>query len=129
MNLVNILTNNLKEKINHTSDNGLFFNKHYIAERFANLFGVKDKETFFNAFDLVAYGQGNEIVKMNSLQSSSLLSLLVFHSLFKNNDENSIKIENTNYNMSLFEIKNQVINLPSCIDVVLWSKEKKNCFF
>ena len=31
--------------------------------------------------------------------------------------------------MSLFEIKNQVINLPSCIDVVLWSKESKKLLF
>lgn len=128
-NIINILSWNLKEKINHVADNGLFFNKNYIADRFSNLFGIKDKEVFYNAFELVAYGQGNEIVKINSLQSSSLLSLLVFYSLFRNNHENSINIGGVQYNFSLFENKNKVINLPSCIDVVLWSRESRKLLF
>lgn len=126
--VLSVLTKNLESKIHHKAEKGMFFPKDYISEKYINLFGITDRRSFVQAFDIVAYGQGSEIAKINSLQSSSLLSLLVFHPLF-NGSACPIVIDGTKYNRCFFEIKNNVIRLPSCIDVVLWSEEEKKLLF
>lgn len=120
----------LENLLHHHSPEGKFFSIDYIASSYRNLFGIIDSKNFDAAFEIVAYGQGNEIIKMNSLQSSSLLSLLFFYPLFGSSDK-GIQIDNITYNKCFFEIKNKVItnNRPSCIDIVLWSEKSKKLLY
>lgn len=110
------------------SPKGFFFSSNYIAEKYRELFEIGENTNFDKAFNIVAFGQGNEIVKMNSLQSSSLLSLLFFYPLFENS-KNKLFIDNVVYNRCFFEIKNNVVKFPSCVDVVLCSEENKKLLF
>lgn len=123
-----ILQERLTNELNHLSPEGRFFSTDYISRLYRDLFGIGEDHRFDQAFDIVAFGQGNEIVKMNSLQSSSLLSLLFFYPLFKNSS-NCLIIDGVSYNECFFEIKNKVIRFPSCIDVVLWSEKEKKLLF
>ncbi len=114
-----------------TFNSKFFFNPDSYAERFANLFDIpKDKrKRFYDAFRIVTEGQGNELGKINSLKSSSLLSLLTFYPLFDNEDQNKgIIINDKKYYKCFFEVRNRVIKLPSCIDVVLVSKDGELLF-
>ena len=67
-------------------------------------------------YDTVANGEGNEEEKIDTIYSSSLQSLLVFHNVSKDNE---IIIGNEKFNKVLFEYKNKVIGYPSSVDVVL----------
>lgn len=93
---------------------------------FQEKFGLNsytDKE----AFQIISEGQGSEKDKITSILSSSLLSVHTFHKLFKNEKPEEYYIEIQlpgesqvrKYSECLFEIRNEVINLPSCIDVIL----------
>ena len=126
--LIKILQDRLRKDLNHPSPEGRFFSSDYISRNYRNLFGIGEDERFDKAFDIVAFGQGTEILKMNSLQSSSLLSLLFFYPLYGESNKVLI-IENTPYNKCFFEIKNRVIKFPSCIDIVLWSEKKKKLLY
>lgn len=103
----------------------LFFNENYISSLFSERFDVgADYEQFEQAFRIVTNGVGNEIAKINSVISSSLLSLLVFYKLFNNiSDEISLHLtlneRNYIFTQTLFEVRNKVIGYPSCVDVVL----------
>ena len=67
-------------------------------------------------FDTVASGEGNEKEKIDSVYSSSLQSLLAFHSVSENNP---IHINGEKFTDVIFEYKNKVIGYPSSVDVVL----------
>lgn len=67
-------------------------------------------------YDVVANGEGNEGEKIDTIYSSSLQSLLVFHKVEKGNE---IVIGDESFNKVIFEYKNKVIGYPSSIDVVL----------
>ena len=67
-------------------------------------------------YDAVANGEGNEQEKIDSVYSSSLQSLLVFHGV---SGKNPIIIGSDTFTKVLFEYKNKVIGYPSSIDVVL----------
>lgn len=103
----------------------LLFNENYISSLFSERFDVgADYEQFEQAFRIVTNGVGNEIAKINSVISSSLLSLLVLYKLFNNKSDNislHLKLNNQDYifTQALFEVRNKVIGYPSCVDVVL----------
>lgn len=68
-------------------------------------------------------GVGYELSKVNSLDSSSLLGLLTFHPYFGykfGDSSKKLSIEGRGeYDSCLFEVRNRVINLPSCVDILL----------
>lgn len=103
----------------------LLFNENYISSLFSERFDIgADYEQFEQAFRIVTNGVGNEIAKINSVISSSLLSLLVFYKLFNNkSDEISLHLTLNNrdyiFTQTLFEVRNKVVGYPSCVDVVL----------
>lgn len=103
----------------------LLFNENYISSLFSERFDIgADYEQFEQAFRIVTNGVGNEIDKINSVISSSLLSLLVFYKLFNNkSDEISLHLTLNNrdyiFTQTLFEVRNKVVGYPSCVDVVL----------
>ena len=110
----------------------LFFEENRDAHLFANLFSIPEEDcpSFYEAFKIVTQGQGEELRKINSLISSSLLSLLAFYPLFNNTDKNKNIIINGNlYYKCFFEVKNRVVRRPSCIDVVLVSVDEKKMLF
>lgn len=110
----------------------LFFPENMLSEKYRNLFGIEDV-AFDEAFRVVTRGVGNELTKINSLTSSSLLSLLVFYPLFNNNTKDSLTLSvNGNlisFTNCFFEVRNKVIRLPSCVDVVLQSEDKQTLLF
>lgn len=130
----------LAEKIgsNATSSTGsrLFFSENTLAEKYRNLFSI-ECDSFVEAFRIVTGGVGNEIAKINSLTSSSLLSLLVFYPLFNNSAGESMNISVNHLNdgqpiafdKCFFEVRNKVVRRPSCMDVVLQSADKKTLLF
>lgn len=67
-------------------------------------------------YDTVANGEGNEEEKIDTVYSSSLQSLLVFHNV---NENNKIIIGDEKFDKVIFEYKNKVIGYPSSVDVVL----------
>lgn len=114
----------------------LFFDENRFADEYAKIYGIEEdnlKEKFREAFKIVTGGQGEEISKINSVISSSLLSLIIFFPIFNNTKEEGIAItiegEETEFNRCFFEVKNKVIHFPSCIDVVLVSKDSKKMLF
>lgn len=138
MTIAEKLCQNLGLKNLNKSKSGalLFFHKNYSAEKFRDLFDITyEKEAFDEAFQIVTNGKGNELTKINSVISSSLLSLLCFYPLFKNprNKVISFNFEENepplHFNKTFFEIRNKVINGPSCIDVVLQSEDKSKLLF
>lgn len=106
----------------------MFFNPNTLADEYADIFEMYNDDRWKEAFKIVTEGQGGELVKINSLISSSLLSLLVFYKLFKcNGGDIALEIQLPDHNEKikfdgcLFEVRNEVIKSPSCIDVVLYS--------
>lgn len=126
----------LSQKIgtNEKSSSGrrLFFPENMLSEKYRQLFGIGDV-SFDSAFSVVTGGVGNELCKINSITSSSLLSLLVFYPLFNGNakDPLTLSINGTmiTFTKCFFEVRNKVIKLPSCMDVVLQSEDKKKLLF
>lgn len=120
-----LVTNSGFKRFESKSRSLLLFNENYISSLFSERFDVgADYEQFEQAFRIVTNGVGNEMAKINSVISSSLLSLLVFYKLFNNeSDEISLhlKLNNRDYifTQALFEVRNKVIGYPSCVDVVL----------
>lgn len=107
-----------------------FFNENVLARQYSEAFGIKPNAKWDEAFKIVTNGQGDEIHKINSLISSSLLSLLAFHGLFLNeNKEIFITLpgfdKTVHFDKCLFEVRNRVVRFPSCVDVMLYSSEQK----
>lgn len=107
----------------------LFFNDNYISTIFAERFKIEyNRGAFESAFSIVTNGVGNEASKINSLTSSSLLSLLFFYPLFGNENQDlyiEISINGIKYRFveAFYEVRNKVVGYPSCIDVVLKSTD------
>ena len=110
----------------------LFFDKEPTPKYFIDHFSIPQncQENFKKAFEIVTNGQGEEKNKINSIESSSLLSLMTFYPLFNNEDKSvSITIDGVPYYRCFFEVRNRVINFPSCVDVVLVSTDDKKMLF
>lgn len=111
------------------SGSELLFENDAFTALFRERFGIaaENKETFNAAFRSVTEGEGNEITKINSVNSSALLPLLVFYKLYFPKDGQRISITikgNTiDFTKAYFEIKNNVIGRPSCVDVALVSED------
>lgn len=108
----------------------LFFNENYVWTLYAEKFDIPqcEREQFENAFLIVTNGVGNESVKINSVTSSSLLSLLAFYRLFGNeSSKRALKIDlngkTHTFTKAFFETRNKVVGYPSCMDVVLQDTE------
>lgn len=104
----------------------LFFNENYVSSLYAEKFDIPqcEREQFEKAFLIVTSGVGNEAAKVNSVTSSSLLSLLAFYRLFGDNHKGvslDICLNGTTYTFKtvFFETRNKVIGYPSCMDIVL----------
>lgn len=114
----------------------LFFSNEDYAQAYGDLFGIQEiqeQNRFASAFKIVTGGVGSEDTKINSLVSSSLLSLLTFFPLFdyKSGKPNvKIKIDmigqfdsyRFQFDSCRFEVRNKVVTIPSCIDVLI-----RNC--
>ena len=126
----------LKEINKSKSGSLLIFSKNYTAEKFEDFFGIKRNINFEEAFNVVTSGPGKEIKKINSVHSSSLLSLLFFYPLY-NNDSKDVfiqfhdneELKDIRFTKCLFEVRNRVICKPSCIDVVLISEDEKTLLY
>lgn len=134
--LADELRTGLKKSYSSKEGKPLFFDEKYYetlyAREFADLFSIpeNDREVFYEAFKIATQGQGDEISKVNSLISSSLLSLLTFYPLFNNADKaKCLTINGERYYRCFFEVKNRVINLPSCVDVALISTDEKKILY
>lgn len=77
---------------------------------------------FAEKFAQAISGDGNELLKMNAVKSSSLCSLLFFYNV-NNDKEHSLTIYGKTYTKSYFEYKNKVYKNPSNMDVVLTNDE------
>lgn len=98
-------------------------------EGFIKLFSLNPNDVVYR---IATEGIGNEKDKVNSVLSSALLSLLVFNPLFgypneKGSKSISIRLPGEEklreFDNCFFEVRNTVIGFPSCVDVVLTSKE------
>lgn len=113
-----------------------FFDVNILVRQYSDAFGIQPDDNWFEAFKIVTEGQGDEIQKINSLISSSLLSLLTFHKLFLNTNNDiyiSIKLpdidEVVRFEKCFFEVRNRVVRFPSCVDIVLYSSENNVMLF
>lgn len=86
------------------------------------------RETFEDKFDQAISGDGQEIARILTLHSSSLLSLMNFWQV---SESNPLFHEGVEYTKVYFERKNNVIpgRKPSNIDIVLVSRDGKTILF
>lgn len=77
-------------------------------------------------YESVAFGQGHEIDKIETIYSSSLQSLLIFSQV---SEHNKITVGKDTYDEVHFEYKNKAFGYPSCIDVVLINRKEKKILF
>lgn len=129
-----VLAANLKSPDFTPYNDRFFFDENLLAREYAKIFGIEPDEKWFEAFRIATEGQGDEIRKINSLISSSLLSLLAFHKLYRN--ESDLRLElalpgkgTVRFDKCLFEARNKVVRRPSCVDVVLYSSESNVLLF
>ena len=112
-----------------------FFKEKPTADDFKRLFDLS--QDIEESFRIVTDGQGEEAKNINSLRSSALLSLLCLNKLFafpclrNNNRSLTVNIDGVDifFSECLFEVRNQVIGFPSCVDVVLRSEDQKILLF
>lgn len=138
---MNSIETNISRELAQNSPFGLyndhqFFDETILARQYAAMFGIVPDDSWLKAFKIVTEGQGDELHKINSLISSSLLSLLMFHKLFLNKDKDtyiSINLpdidEAIRFDKCFFEVRNRVIRLPSCVDIALYSSENNVMLF
>lgn len=95
-----------------------------------NIFGMRRDKRLENLFTSATSGDGNELSRILTLHSSSLLAFLCFSHI---NRDCPIKICGTEYVEVMFEIKNDVIDSslgkPSNIDVVLLNEDRSEILF
>ena len=111
--------------------------EHSTSNLFAERFGIKendDLEKFHQAFRVCTEGQGNELKSINNVVSSALLPLLTFFRLFGKNSGFSLKLklvdsEPIEFDRCFFEVRNDVLRLPSCVDVALYSSKDNVLLF
>lgn len=108
--------------INKHSDNSFCLKdenvyKSGIPDILIERFGIKDKVVFLQKYHEAIAGDGQEWKRITTLHSSSLLALLCFYSVSK---ENPIEINGYTFTESYFEVKTQVYeDSESNMDVVL----------
>lgn len=134
--LVEHFRNSLKfPKVSSKSGADLLFDSDLCTALFRERFGVssENKEAFNAAFHAVTEGAGNEISKINSVVSSALITLLVFYKLYRPKEGQSLTLEVGGETMSFtrvfFEVRNNVIGHPSCVDVALVSRDGTTILF
>ena len=91
----------------------------FLCDRFIE---EENREYFVKQFQQAISGDGNELLKMDAVKSSSLCSLLFFYNLNKSK-EHQLEINGVKYTKSFFEYKNKVYRNPSNMDVVLTNDE------
>lgn len=97
-----------------------------IADTIMNIFCIENKSQFLSKYAQAISGDGKEDCKISNLRSSSLLSLLFFYNVTKENPLIlQLNDEICTFEYSLFEFKNKVIRKPSNMDVVLLGKSGK----
>ncbi len=123
------------EPVRSKSGSELLFGSDSFAALFIERFGItaENKEAFNAAFRDVTEGGGNEITKINSVNSSALLQLLVFYKLYSRKVGQhlsmTIKGETIYFDKAFFEVRNNVIGRPSCVDVALVSNDGGTILF
>lgn len=108
-----------------------------ISNLFAEKFNIKDAidlDKFHQAFRICTEGQGNELKSINNVVSSALLPLLTFFRLFGENSGFKLNLKHPDlgtieFDQCFFEVRNEVIKFPSCVDIALYSSEKKVMLF
>lgn len=131
------LAKNLGEYIEDSnSDALLIIPENSISDLYAKRFCIESEEDlkkFHEAFRICTEGQGNELKSINNIISSALLPLLTFFRLFGENSGFSLNLKingvNIEFDRCFFEVRNKVINFPSCIDVALYSSKNKVMLF
>ena len=104
-----------------------------IAETLYNIFkpGISEAE-WSKKFMMAISGDGQELRRITTLHSSSLLALLFFCSV---NKTNPIEIGETTFDKVYFEVKNKVFknanpkDKPSNVDIMLVSNDNKTILF
>lgn len=91
---------------------------------FCTNFKITNKELFATKFRMACSGSGNEIDKITTMHSSSLLALLSFFNVTEKNKLTIPGLDGYLFEKSFFEFKNKVIKSPSNVDVVLLGKNK-----
>ena len=108
--------------INKLSDNSFCLKKENVYKKeipdiLIERFGIKDKDVFLQKYHEAIAGDGQEWKRITTLHSSSLLALLCFYSVSK---QNPIVINGYTFTESYFEVKTQVYeDSESNMDVVL----------
>ena len=95
------------------------------SEFLNNVFGISC-EDWEDKYQQVVSGAGKEGTKIKTLHSSSLLVLLCFSNV---SHSNCLKIGGKIYNKVRFEVKNNVFDNPSNIDIVLQNDETGDLLF
>lgn len=95
-----------------------------MIDMFCTNFKITNKELFATKFLMACSGSGNEIDKITTMHSSSLLALLSFFSVTEKNKLTIPGLDGYVFEKSFFEFKNKVISYPSNVDVVLLGKNK-----
>ncbi|MBD5366598.1 MAG: hypothetical protein HDR82_06265 [Bacteroides sp.] len=95
----------------------------------SNIFGLDVTKELERLFKSATNGDGDERSKILTLHSSSLLAFLCFCNV----REHSIKIDDTEYNEIMFEVKNDVIaaslGKPSNIDILLLGENRTKLLY
>lgn len=98
------------------------YSRNEIQNILINRFDIKDIELFKIKYKEATSGDGQEWTRITTLHSSSLIALLCFYSISKNNP---IIINGYLFDESYFEVKTQVYqDSESNMDVVLRGKDK-----
>lgn len=112
------------------SDNSFCFIKYkeregVVLKKLKEVFGI-DSDTFDTKFREAISGNGQEIKRISILHSSSLAALLLLYSVSKNHPlKCQLEGENYKFDNCYFEVKTEVINSPSNMDVVLVGKNSE----
>lgn len=102
-----------------------------ISEYLKNIFKISVNEIndFERSLEEACSGSGNEAEKITILRSSSLCCLLNFYNVREKPIYITINNKKVCFNQAFFEVKNEVINNPSNIDVVLISENNNYVLF
>lgn len=97
-----------------------------VEEHLANLFlDEGNLDRFDKCYKEAISGSGDELFKMDAPWSSSLCALLFFYPI---SEKNYLEIGGIKYIESYFEVKSEVYNAPSNMDVVLRSENNDLLF-
>ena len=95
-------------------------------ETLKHIFGIDDNDTWFDeAFRQVTAGKGMEIRRIMTLHSSSMLGLLIFHSV----ESHPVIVAGVRYVRAFFEVESRVFDSNSSVDVMLVSEDGNTLLF